>query len=28
VEVCWPVGIVDERTTPSDGRLPPWRLPR
>jgi hypothetical protein len=28
VEVCWPVGIADERTTPSDGRLPPWPLPR
>ena len=26
VEVCWPVGIADERTTPSDGRLPPWRI--
>ena len=23
VEVCWPVGIADERTTPSDGKLPP-----
>jgi hypothetical protein len=28
VEVCWPVGIEDERTTPSDGRLPRWPLPR
>jgi len=28
VEICWPVGIADERTTPSDGRLPPWPLPR
>ena len=28
VEVCWPVGIADERTTPSDGRLPRWPLPR
>jgi hypothetical protein len=28
VEVCWPVGIADEKTTPSDGRLPPWPLPR
>jgi hypothetical protein len=26
VEICWPVGIADERTTPSDGRLPPWRI--
>jgi hypothetical protein len=24
VEVCWPVGIADERTTPSDGRFPSW----
>jgi len=28
VEVCRPVGIADERTTPSDGRLPSWPLPR
>ena len=28
VEVCWPVGIADERTTPSDGRFPSWPLPR
>jgi hypothetical protein len=27
VEVCWPVGIADERTTPSDGRFAPWPLP-
>ena len=26
-EVCWPVGIADERTTPSDGRCPSWPLP-
>jgi hypothetical protein len=27
VEVCWPVGIADERTTPSDGRFPSWPFP-
>jgi len=26
-EACWLVGIADERTTPSDGKFPSWRLP-